>query len=134
MREETKEEAARVAGISNATMYRYLANPEFKAAYRAARRQTFDEASYALEKGAHKAAQRLVDEIDDATASTGRRNQVFINRAKAILDLAFKARSAVAIEEELADLRALMDELKAPAPVNEISGGPSAKALRIAED
>jgi hypothetical protein len=32
-----------------------------------------------------------------------------------LLDLAFKAQIAIAVEEELADLRALMDELKAGA-------------------
>jgi hypothetical protein len=128
MREKTKEEAARAAGITDATMSRNLANPDFMAAYRAARRQAFDEGLCALEKGVLKAAQRLVDEIDDATASTLQRSQVFINGAKAIIDRAFKAKLAIEIEEEQAESRELMAQIKA----NYVAT--SAEEPRIAKD
>jgi hypothetical protein len=45
-----------------------------------------------------------LDEIDINTASSIKRSRVFIQGAKAILDRAFKAKSAIEVEEELAEL------------------------------
>jgi hypothetical protein len=122
------------AGISDATTYRFFGNQEFVSAFRTVRRLAFDEALCALEKGANKAAQRLVDEFDDATASTVHRNQVFINGAKAILDRAFKAQTTIAVDEELAELRSLMAKLKAGALVNVIYVPALVEENRIAKD
>jgi hypothetical protein len=115
-------------------MSRYLANPDFMAVHLAARRQAFDEGLCALEKGALKAAQRLVDEIDVSTASSIKRSSVLIQGAKAILDRAFKAQTAIAAEEELAELRVLLAQLKAGAPVNVIYVPAPAEEPRIAKD
>lgn len=110
---ETKEEAADRAGIARSTMYRWFGDPRFLAAYRAARRQLFDDALAMLEKTACKAVQALAQELDEAKA-TG--SFAVIAAASRILDKAFKAQSAIAVEEELSNLRTVMAALKAGQP------------------
>src|ERR1043166_7685819 len=103
----TKGEAAAAAGINAATMYRWFRNPKFMAAYRSARREMFDEALAVLQKGARKAAQRLVDETDDETATLQPQNK--IKAANRVLAHAFRAHDAILIEEELAELREVIN-------------------------
>ena len=49
------EEAARATGISTKTLLRWLQNPEFKAAYRDARRTAFGQATARLQQGSSAA-------------------------------------------------------------------------------
>ena len=100
----TKEDAARMAGISRATMYRRLADRCFVSAFRAARRQTFDDALFVLERNAEAAAQAMVDEF--GPDRTG--DRVLLNAATRVLDFAFKAQGVIAVEEGLAHLRTVM--------------------------
>jgi hypothetical protein len=63
------------------------------------------------------------------------RSRVFNQGAKAILDRAFKAKTPIEVEEELAELRELMATIKAgelPAPIMVID--PSIDEIRVAED
>ena len=113
-------------------MYRYLADPDFLAAYRTKLRQRSHGALAVVVRNAGKAAQVLVDELgEDRTESFAK-----ITAATRLLDCAFKAQTAIAVEEELADLRALMEELKdlsaVAAPVNPPMT--SMEAIRKAED
>ena len=45
------EEAARVAGIGTQTLYRWMKEPEFDAAYRRARRAAFGQSIARLQQG-----------------------------------------------------------------------------------
>ena len=50
------EEAARKAGIGIQTLYRWMKDPEFDAAYRKARRASLDQAITRLQQGSSAAA------------------------------------------------------------------------------
>ena len=114
LRAKTKKEASRMSGIPHRTMYRWLADPRFIAELRAARRQVFDDALFCLERNALMAAQRLADEIGETTGeATGEYSR--IRAATCLLDRAFKAQGVIAVEEELAEVRANMARLKAGA-------------------
>ena len=52
-------EAAKVSGISEATIYNYLRDPEFKNTYRDARRQTVESAIAQMQNAASEAVERL---------------------------------------------------------------------------
>ncbi len=52
-------EAAKVSGISEATIYNYLRDSEFKTAYREARRQTVESAISKIQNAASEAVDRL---------------------------------------------------------------------------
>lgn len=134
LRERTKAKAAEAARVSLRTVFRYLADPAFMERYRAARRSMFDGALAALEKNAENAALRLVDEMDLQTCSGIKRAPNLISAAKGVLDRAFKAQSSIALEEELASMRILMDQLKTEQPVTVIHGPPSVEEIHMAED
>jgi hypothetical protein len=133
MREKTKAAAARAAGIEQRTMYRWLADPEFKEALRAARRAVFDDALFVLEKGAVKAAQALVDALELLDVE----NQPFvlIMAATRVLDRAFKAQDSIAVEEELAKLRAVVDAVKAgQTPTTTVAATPATGARMMTDE
>src|SRR5215471_3018173 len=113
LHERTKADAAAAAGVPKRTMYWWFRDARFKAAYQAALRDAFDESIAVLFKSAAKAALALVDELDSSTA-TGKFS--VIAAASRILDLAFKAHTAVAVEEELEELRMVIAALKLAGP------------------
>src|SRR5436190_11064167 len=104
-------EAVRMAGVPHRTMYRWLADPDFVAAYRAARRQVFDDALFCLERNALNAAQRLADEIGDDRIGERTGEYSRISAATRLIDRAFKAQGVIAVEEEMAEVRANMARL-----------------------
>jgi AcrR family transcriptional regulator len=63
----TVRAAAKVCGVSEMTVYRYLKDPEFKAEYEELKRQTFDEAINFLKSRMSKAVQQLDNLIDNPT-------------------------------------------------------------------
>ena len=66
------EEAARKAGIGIQTLYRWMKDPEFDAAYRKARRASLDQAITRLQQGSSAAATTVLKIMvdSDALAST----------------------------------------------------------------
>lgn len=127
----TKEEAAHAAGISRATLYRYMADPVFKAAYSTALRGRFQDCLATLEKNADRSAQALVDVVDDPNVDV----TIRVIAAKAVIDRALKTHVTIAVEEELAELRELMATIMAgalPAPIVVVN--PSNEEIRMAED
>lgn len=105
----TKAEAARAAGVTHRTMYRWFEDEDFMAALRAARRQAFDGAMFALERNAERAALVLADELGENRTD----NPNLINAATRLLDRAFRAQTVVAVEEELEKLRRVLAALQA---------------------
>jgi hypothetical protein len=104
LRSRTKEDAARIAGISSATMYRWPPRASWP---RFGRRQVFDDALFVRERNALGAAQTLADEFGPGRTGEDAR----------MLDRAFKGQGNIAVEEELAEVRANMERLKAGPPV-----------------
>jgi hypothetical protein len=72
-----------------------------------------DDGLAILEKNFVRAAQVLADELDKKTWSTLKRSPMLISAASRMIDRGFKAQSAIAVQEELANLRTILDALKA---------------------
>src|SRR5690242_20575552 len=87
LREPTIERAAKAAGYSTRHTYRLLGEPEFKAAYAAARRDAIDQATARLQSAAGAAVSVLLMIAADKAASAGAR----VSAAKTILDAAYRA-------------------------------------------
>lgn len=80
-------DAAQQAGVSERTLYRYLADSTFDAAYRAARRRAVGQATTKLQQIAGEAVEMLRAVMTDTEASDRAR----VAAASKILDLAYKA-------------------------------------------
>jgi transposase-like protein len=94
------EEAARMAAITPRTLYRWMREPEFDAAYRAARRQAYGQSISRLQQGSTAAATTLLRVMVDATTPASTR----VRAAEAVLNHAAKA---IEIEDIDARLREL---------------------------
>jgi hypothetical protein len=121
LREKTRALAAAKAGIHPSTMYRWMQNPAFKAKYRAALRDRFQDCVAELAKNAVDAAHTLVD----AAADVEEEMSVRIVAAKAVIDRAFKAQDTIAVQEGLDHLRATLESLEAgPVPTAPVAEKP----------
>ncbi len=82
------EEAAKACGTPPRTLYRWLNDPEFDRAYRAARRKTFGQATARLQHGASAAATTLLkvmlDQGTPASTKVRAAECVLAHAAKAI--------------------------------------------------
>lgn len=79
---QSKEEAAKTAGVSTRTVRRYLAEPVFSAAYEAALNQQVDEALNISKAGLVEASRTLRDVMGDSGASPTAK----VSAARAMLD------------------------------------------------
>ena len=61
------EEAARAAGVTSRTLYRWMSEADFGAAYRAARRQAYGQSISRLQQGSTAAATTLLKVMVDPT-------------------------------------------------------------------
>jgi transposase-like protein len=86
------EEAARTVGISTQTLYRWLKEPEFEAAYREGRRAAVSQSYARLQQASSAAASTLFKLMVDANAPASTR----VRAANSVLD---HARHAVEIED-----------------------------------
>jgi hypothetical protein len=91
--------AAKAAGVGKATLWRWMQQPAFQAAYRRARRQAVEQALARLQQASGEAVQALLDVANDADAPHASR----VSAARAILDKA-QATSTDDLEERLAAL------------------------------
>ncbi len=99
----TVEQAYKAAGVSKATMWRFLQLPEFQARYRAARRELVDAALVELQRNATTAARVLTEIAEDGSAPATAR----VAAAKTILDQA----NAAVEREELIERIERLEEL-----------------------
>lgn len=107
----TVREAAEAAGLSEATLHRYLGDPAFVTQYRAARRQVVEVAIARLQQDAAHAAGVLRDVADDTRAPATAR----VAAARAILGEAMRG-------IELLDLQARVDLLEQAAEAQKGAG------------
>jgi hypothetical protein len=110
--QRNQEEAARSIGISLPTLVRWLRVPEFRVAYREARRDAFSQSIARLQQGTSAAATTLLKTmIDPATPAS-----VKVRAAEAIFNHAAKA-------IEIEDIEARVAELERTAEIQRSKGG-----------
>lgn len=97
---DTVEGACKAAGVSKSTMYRYLKDPHFDTALKAAKRQLVNRAVLRLQQTTGDAARALAEICRDHDAPASAR----VAAAKAILDGALKAVELEDIESRIATL------------------------------
>jgi transposase-like protein len=94
------EEAARVAGIGTQTLYRWMKDPGFDAAYRAAKHAAYGQATARLHQGSSAAAATMLKIMLDSTAPAASR----LKAADCVLN---HVRSAIEMEQIIARIAAL---------------------------
>lgn len=101
----TISEAAKCAGIGEATLWRWLQTPEFQDQYREAKRQAVSQAISRLQRATSKAVDTLESIMGDAASPSSSR----VAAAKTVLEMALKA-------VELEDLAARIEALEKTLP------------------
>ena len=81
------EDAARLAGVGTRTLYRWIADAQFDAAYRQAKRIAFRQAMARLQQGSAPAVSALLKVMVDPGAPAAAR----VRAASSVLDHAAKA-------------------------------------------
>lgn len=82
----TVKDAAEAAGVHKATMYRWLQQPEFQAAYREARREAVSQVTARLQQISGEAVEALREIVGDRSQQGASR----VGAARCILDYAAK--------------------------------------------
>jgi hypothetical protein len=94
------EDAARSAGVGARTLIRWLKLPEFRVAYREARRAAFSQSIARLQQGSSAAATTLLKIMLDPNASASTR----VRAADSVLDHAARAIEIEDLEARVAAL------------------------------
>ena len=102
------EEAAHVVGVDAKTLLRWMKQPDFDAAYRAARRLAFGQAIARLQQAAGAAASVLLKIVVDGSAPPSTR----VRAAEIVLDKAAKAIELEDIEARVTELERAAEEAK----------------------
>ncbi len=100
----TIAEAAKQAAIGETTIWRWLQNGEFQEQYRQARRKALDLAISRIQQITGEAVEVLRQVASDADSPASSR----VSSAKAILELALKARETEELEERVKRLESLV--------------------------
>jgi hypothetical protein len=98
---DTHADAAKAAGIGEVTLWRWMQEPDFKEAFRNAKRRVLDQAIVRLQKATGKAISALQSVVENDKAPASAR----VSGAKAILDTAIKA-------TEIEELRSRVEKLE----------------------
>jgi len=101
----TIAEAAAATGIAEVTLFRWLQDPEFAEAYRAARRETVSQAVAYLQQTAGEAVQALREILANSGAPTSSR----VTAARTVLEMALKAVELEDLEKRVTALEKQMD-------------------------
>ena len=102
------EDAARAVGINPRSLYRWMKEPNFDAAYRAARRSAFSQSTARLQQMCAAAVSTLGKIMVDANAPAASR----VRAADSVLDHAAKAIEIEDIEVRVSDLERAADQSK----------------------
>lgn len=104
----TREEAATVAGVSTETIRRYMKDPEFKEAYRAAFADVLEDAARQAQHNISPALVALAAIVDSPEeAATAR-----ISAARSVLEYALKLSERVDVTDRINALEAKLTELE----------------------
>jgi putative insertion element HTH domain-containing protein len=104
LREPTITAAAKGTGISQTTIYKWLNDPLFAAAYRQARARVLESTLTALQAANLDAVTCLRSILKDKNEPASAR----VTAARTVLELTLKARDALETEERLRALEAIM--------------------------
>lgn len=96
----TVKEAAEMVKINPATLYKWMALPEFKEAYREARHRAMGEAIARLQQASSEAVDTLRDVMGDQEATPASR----VTAARAVLELGMRGTEIEVIEVRLKQL------------------------------
>lgn len=96
----TVKEAAEMVKINPATLYKWMALPEFEEAYRKARHRAMGEAIARLQQASSKAVATLWDVMGDQEATPASR----VTAARAVLELGMRGTEIEVIEVRLKQL------------------------------
>jgi hypothetical protein len=105
LREPTVVAAARVSGIGETTMFRWLKDPLFDATYKQLRARLLEGTLTALQSASVEAVSCLLEVIRDQAAQPSAR----VTAAKTVLEFSVKAREILEVEERLAYLENCLD-------------------------
>src|SRR5215813_13106750 len=101
----TIPEAAKACGVGESTLWRWLQDPEFQAAYRQARRQVVEKAIAELQGACSDAVNSLTRNLTCGVPA------VEVSAAKTILDQATKGIEMSDLVEQFEQLKSLVDSL-----------------------
>jgi AcrR family transcriptional regulator len=121
----TVEHAARAAKITPRTLYRYLKDPEFNAAYRQARWTAFGQCTARLQQASSAAVSALLKALVDPTTPAA----VKVRAADSVLDHAVKALEVEDIAARLAELERAANSVRAARKRSAVVTLSSTKAL-----
>ena len=96
----TVKEAAEMVKITPATLYKWMALPEFEEAYRKARHRAMGEAIARLQQASSKAVATLWDVMGDQEATPASR----VTAARTVLELGMRGTEIEVIEVRLKQL------------------------------
>lgn len=96
----TVKEAAEMVKINPATLYKWMALPEFEEAYRKARHRAMGEAIARLQQASSEAVDTLRDVMGDQEATPASR----VTAARAVLELGMRGTEIEVIEVRLQQL------------------------------
>ncbi|MDX2032636.1 MAG: hypothetical protein SF339_18315 [Blastocatellia bacterium] len=100
MSEPTTRAAAKAAGVSEATIWRWLSEPGFAAAHQEARGRLLEGVLTRLQAVAGDAVSTLADVMADPNAGASAR----VSAARAVLEMALRAKAELEIENRLRTL------------------------------
>jgi DNA-binding MurR/RpiR family transcriptional regulator len=106
LQEPSIEMAAKKAGISESTLFRWLKLEEFQEEYRAAKKELVNHAICRLQHSAGKAVDALAEIMEDKESPSSSR----VSAAKTILEISFKAFEIEELERRIAALEKLIKE------------------------
>ena len=95
--------AAQEAKISQSTMFRWLNDSDFQAAYRKAKREIVNHALTQVQKSVTKAVETLLDVMGNGVVESAK-----VSAAKAILELAIRAVEIEDLDERIEALEERM--------------------------
>jgi hypothetical protein len=99
----TMEEAAEAAGVNRTTIFRWLQQEDFQAAYRNARRESVKHAIARLQNRTSEAVEVLAEIMSDITNAPAAR----VSAAKSIIEYSIKAVEVEDLAKRLSELESL---------------------------
>jgi transposase-like protein len=100
----TMKRAAKSVGVDDRTLFRWLQDKDFHAAYRAARRETVTQAIARLQQASSEAVNTLREIVKDK----GQPAPARVSAAKAILEFSIKSVELEDMADRVAEIEALL--------------------------